>query len=92
MWLQLFVFVFSAVFIIVQTSLANNHFHFEQRNEVYKLRPFTKRYNTAFYHRHNNAYRFSSAVHFTVISGGLGFGVGDEFPDVRAVLGFQYTY
>lgn len=28
----------------------------------------------------------------TVISGGLGFGVGDESPDVRAVLGFQYTY
>ncbi len=64
MWLQLFVFVLSAILIIVQISLANNHFHFEQRNEVYKLRPFTKRYNTAFYHRHNNAYRFSSAVHF----------------------------
>lgn len=28
----------------------------------------------------------------TVISGGLGFGIGDESPDVRAILGFQYTF
>jgi len=38
--------------------------HFEQRNQAAPLRPLFTRYNSAFFYRHNDAFRFSAGVHF----------------------------